>query len=502
MRRKLRPAPKVLKLAKRGRRGENAAMRKTMAAGLLAAAALGMRAGQVTQPSVAGDWAGAIHVAGTEIPIAVHLQGQGAAWAGTFDQPAQGAIGIPLKDIVVDGEKVSFGLARVPGSPKFEGRLAGGTISGTFSQGGGTGTFDLRPGRPKSTSRPQDPVPPFPYAETEVTVKVKDGVTLAGTLTIPGGEAPKGGWPAAVLITGSGPQNRNEELLGHRPFLVLADALARAGVAVLRCDDRGVARSTGIFAIATTADFTDDAAANVAFLRGRPEVNSGKVGVVGHSEGGLIGPALAARDPKVAFVVMLAGPGIPGREVIESQLRAMVVASGAPAAEVERSAETEKRVLDAIIANDVAGARKVLMDAVTEKLGPQPSTKLPEPARKTAEANVNTQVAQLSSPWFRYFLTTDPQASLRKVKVPVLALNGTLDTQVLVDKNLPQVEKALREGGNADVTAKALPGLNHLFQHAKTGLLAEYGQIDETMSPEVLELVPDWINARFGAGVK
>jgi pimeloyl-ACP methyl ester carboxylesterase len=442
----------------------------------------------------AGDWVGAIKIGPTEIKVGVHLQVSGTTWSGTFDQPAQGVRGLALKDVTVDGNAVHFVISVAPGSPTFDGTLAAGKITGTFKQGAAAGTFELAPGVEKKRRRPQDPVPPFPYTEIEVKVAVSPGVTLAGTVTMPAGDPPPGGWPGAVLITGSGPQDRNEEILDHRPFLVLSDALTRAGIAVLRVDDRGTAKSTGIFALSTTADFTDDAAANVAFLRAQPGVNPAKVGVIGHSEGGEIGPMLAARDEKVAFVVMLAGPGVPGREIIERQLEAISIASGTPKDVAAKARETEHAVLAAAIANDLATAKALLLQAAKEKLGPAPLT--PE-AEQKLQAAVSRQSAELFSPWFRYFLTLDPRVALRQVKVPVLALDGSLDTQVVAEQNLPQIETALRLAKNPDVTIKLMPGLNHLFQHARTGAPSEYADIEETISPELLTLIPYWINTRF-----
>jgi hypothetical protein len=269
---------------------------------------------------------------------------------------------------------------------------------------------------------------------------------------------------------------------GHRPFLVLSDFLTRHGIAVLRADDRGVAKSTGNFQAATTADFATDAEAGLAYLKTRPEVNPRKIGLIGHSEGGMIAPMVAARNPDVAFIVMLAGPGVPGDEILPAQLLLIAQANGTPRAVAEKQA-AEQRELDAILTGggDDAAIAKKLRDKVSEGLlDPQ------------IEAQINT----VNTPWFRYFLKYDPAQDLRKVQCPVLALNGERDLQVPPRLNLPAIRKALEESGNKNVEVDELPGLNHLFQTAKTGAPGEYIEIEETMSPAVLDKIAAWISRR------
>jgi hypothetical protein len=301
------------------------------------------------------------------------------------------------------------------------------------------------------------------------------GVRLAGTLTLPPGPGP---FPAAVLITGSGAQDRDEALMGHRPFMVLADALTRRGIAVLRTDDRGFAKSTGDFAKATSEDFAADTAAAVAFLRSRREIDARRIGLIGHSEGGMIGPMVAVADPRIAFVVMLAGPGVPTRELLVAQRAAVARSAGIAADAITRNEQIMGQV-EAALAQDKtlnqaeADAASVLVEAG------MPAT------------NADATVRQLTSPWYKWFIAYDPRPTLAKVRVPVLALNGDKDVQVVSKQNLPAIREALK--ANPDAKVVELAGLNHLFQTAGTGGPAEYARIEETIAPAALNLIADWV---------
>jgi uncharacterized protein len=300
-----------------------------------------------------------------------------------------------------------------------------------------------------------------------------------------------------VLVSGSGPQDRDESLLGHRPFLVLADHLTRRGLAVLRYDDRGTARSTGDFARATSADFAADARAAVAFLRARADVRRGAVGIVGHSEGALVAPLVAqGESPPVAFIVMLAGPGIPGDSILLLQSDLIAKAAGVPDSVRAANARMSRWTYAAIRETPDSAALAARLRQAVADLTPEQRTRagLSGPA-------LDAQIAQVSSPWFRWFLAYDPRATLRRVRVPVLALNGMLDLQVPYEPNLAAIGEALRAGGNPDHEQTALAGLNHLFQTSRsgTGSPTEYAAIEETMSPAVLERVSAWILARFPA---
>jgi len=326
--------------------------------------------------------------------------------------------------------------------------------------------------------RPQEPVAPYPYSATDVTVdNTGANVKLACTLTAPQTAGPH---PAVVLITGSGPQDRDESLMGHKPFLILSDHLTRKGIAALRCDDRGIGKSTGDFAAATTADFSTDTVAEVEFLKTRKEIDAKRIGLIGHSEGALIAPMVANRNPSIAFIVLMAGPAVPGDQIILEQMKAIVQASGAPAAVLEPQIAMEKKVFEILRSepNNEAAAKKL-------------EEALPPGAAKE-------QAKRATSAWFRYFIDYDPAPALQKLKVPVLALFGEKDLQVLPAQNLAPMEAAFKKSGNPKTTVKVLPGLNHLFQPAKTGSPSEYGKTEETMAPLALDTISGWIRTQTG----
>jgi len=302
------------------------------------------------------------------------------------------------------------------------------------------------------------------------------GVRLSGTLTLPQGQGP---FPAVILVSGSGPQNRDEEILGHKPFFVIADYLASRGIAALRYDDRGIGGSSGNFAAATTYDFAGDARAAVAFLSARPEIDPSKVGVVGHSEGGIIAALLGASDPAVSFVVMLAGPGIRGDKLLLSQNRALAEASG-----LDEGTIKEANLLNA------------RLYAIAMEQGDEAETKAKIISALPAAVDGKTAgiiADQLLSPWIRTFLALDPSAALAALRIPLLAMNGTKDLQVPADENLKAIGLALDASGNKNYSLLELEGLNHLFQHAVTGLPNEYAAISETFAPEALAALGDWI---------
>ena len=418
-----------------------------------------------------------------------------------MDSPDQGALGIPIDAISFDGGALKFTSSKVGGSYSGQLNAAGNEATGQFTQLGANLPLTLKKTAKESQlSRPQTPLPPFPYRAEEVAydnpaanggVKRPDlKVRLAGTLLLPQGAGP---FPAVLLITGSGPQDRDESLLGHKPFWVLADALARRGIAVLRVDDRGVGASTGDFSTATSEDFADDVMAGLAFLRSRKELDAKRLGLVGHSEGGLIAPLVATRT-EVAFLVLLSAPGVPGDEIILTQGDLLARAQGMPAAEVDRRHKSQRRLFDLV-------KQEKDLDVLAQKARPLLEASLdglPEAEKKALgdrSKRVDGLLVQLTSPWLRYFVTYDPRAALSKVRCPVLALGGEKDLQVPAKQNLAAIAAALKAGKNPDFTTRALPGLNHLFQTAKTGAPTEYASIEETMSPSVLKLVGDWILA-------
>jgi pimeloyl-ACP methyl ester carboxylesterase len=409
-------------------------------------------------------------------------------WSGAADIPAQGAIGLPLGAFEVgeDGG-LSFQLVGIPGDPTFRAVLKDGRMTGTFIQGGAFFGFEFARTESAGPARPQQPEPPYPYDATDVAFENGD-VTLAGTLTVPEGDGP---FPAAVLVSGSGPQDRNEEVFEHKPFLVLADHLTRAGIAVLRYDDRGVGESTGVFGTATSLDFKDDALAAVRFLRTRERVDPGRVGMIGHSEGGLIAPLAAAESEHLAFIVLMAGPGVPGKDILVRQVGLLSKAAGGSDEYVEQVRKEQAKAIDLVLADaSEAEVRAQVRKLVAAQAGADPEA--------AGDEAVEAAVAQLQSPWFRLFLELDPRVALREVMIPVLAINGEKDLQVDPDQSLPEIAKALDEAGNPDVTTREFPGLNHLFQKAETGAVGEYYELEETIHPPVLDAIRDWILERFG----
>lgn len=456
-------------------------------AAILTAAPLGAQQ-PVAADRFAGTWQGTLNtgVSTLRLGLAITRTPAGAV-TGELTSIDQGNGKIPAV-VSTSGDTLVFDVAQL--QVHYVGVLAGDSLRGTFRQG--PGTLPLAFGRVaalaagKAPARPQNPKPPFPYRTENVTVQSVPGVTLAGTLTLPAGAGP---FPAAVFVTGSGPQDRDEMLLGHRPFLVIADYLARHGIASLRYDDRGTAMSTGNFRQGTTADFADDAQAALHFLGARPEIAKKQVGIIGHSEGGLIAPMVAARDRDVAFIVMLAGPGLPGDSILVLQQRAIMMANGMPASQAAQAAASNGLLFAAIRgAKDSADA-----DARARAAFRRLTDSLPADQRAAAQKAFDVGVPQLLSPWMRSFLEYDPRPTLRRVTVPVLALNGALDMQVPATADLAEIDAALKAAGNRDYRVMALPGLNHLFQTATTGSPGEYEKIEETIAPSVLELITTWI---------
>ncbi|MDT8341477.1 MAG: CocE/NonD family hydrolase [Longimicrobiales bacterium] len=509
--------------------------------GALGLGAICVGAGTAQQPDVerwVGGWRGTLRTGSAEFPVVFHVSAGPAGLSAAMDSPAQGAFGVPMDEVAAVGDTLRLVL-RSAGAG-YRGVLReDGTLAGTWTQGAASLPLDLErvhgggepdgertdasgapareradrgaepahegvgaaPAAPDPAARPQTPAPPFPYRAEEVRFPNRaEAFELAGTLTLPEGAGP---FPGVVLISGSGPQDRDESLMGHKPFAVLADHLTRSGIAVLRYDDRGVGGSGGDFASATSVELAGDAEAALAWLAARPEVDGERVGMVGHSEGGLIAPMVAARNPAVAFVVLLAGTGMTGAEIILDQSRRIALAEGMEPERVERSLEVNRALFQVVREEGGTEAgearmRQILNAAIAAMTpGERTAAGLTEASR---EAWVNGQLAQLRSPWLRHFLGYDPVPALEATRVPVLALNGELDLQVPHEGNLAAIRAALARGGNPDYAVEALPGLNHLFQTAGTGSPREYAHIEETMSPRVLERVSGWILARFGGG--
>ena len=439
---------------------------------------------------LAGVWLGTLHVGTSELRLALHIARSDKGLAGTLDSIDQGASAIPLSRIVQDGRNVRIEVQTMNGA--YEGTIntAGTEIAGTWQQAFSLPLVFTRTDKLPAMAGAQSPQKPYPYDAVEVSYENKKaGVKFAGTLTLPRTGAPHA---AVLLITGSGPQDRDESFAGHKPFLVLADYLTRRGIAVLRVDDRGVGGSTGSADVGTTNDFAGDALAGVDFLKSHGEIDPERIGLVGHSEGGIVASLAAAQSDDVAFIVLMAGPGVPGIDVVISQSYAGAKAMGASDEGAAMNRDLTLLMVDAVMHEKETPAAEKRFE---QHLAALMSTwsEAQKAAMISLRPQLQAQMRAVASPWFRVFLTLDPKAPLAQVQRPVLAINGDLDTQVLPRENLAAIVEALESGGNPDYTVALLPRLNHLFQTAKTGAMGEYAQIPETMAPPALETIGDWI---------
>ena len=455
-------------------------------------------------PSLEGTWEGAIRPApGMELRVAFHVDRDDAGGLrAVMDSPDQGASGIPVASVLHAGDSIVLRLPQLEASYRGV-RVHRDSIQGEWHQMGQHQQLDLVRGgaRDPAEARPQEPETPAPYREEEVRFGGEGRErSLAGTLTLPEGGGP---FPSVVLIHGSGPLDRNGTIMGHRPFLVLADHLSRNGVAVLRYDQRGVGRSEGDFWSATLEDLAADAATAVAFLHGRPEIDPQKIGVIGHSEGGLVGPMVAVEGLNLAFMVLLAPPGLPLSEGLLRQERAVARAMGATDREAELAVEMRSTLLGIVLEVDQPEERTARIEAalrriINEAHAPD-SLPFGVPGHDQ-ERWIASQARAMAAPGFRRILMHHPPDVLREVRVPVLALFGGLDVQVPPADHLPVVQRALHEGRSPDVTVLELSGLNHLFQTAQSGAPSEYGRIPETFAPDALDTIASWIHERLQTG--
>jgi hypothetical protein len=455
------------------------------------------RAADTSTPAIEGAWTGTLDAMGTKLRIVFRVaKNPDGSWKTLIDSPDQGAKDIPVSETIVKGDSLIFKSAAVMGT--YEGLIQpdGKTAVGTWKQGGVSLPLTLsKTDQVPTVNRPQEPKPPFPYKQEEVAFKnEKAGIVLSGTLTVPEQGGP---FAALVMITGSGPQDRDEQLLGHKPFLVIADYLTRRGIAVLRCDDRGVGKSTGDFAKATTVDFASDALAAVAFLESRKDIDPKKIGLCGHSEGAIIAPMVANQSKDVAFVVLLAAPGMRGEELMYLQAARINQAMGADEKTISENEATQRAIFEVLSSekNDaVAGKRlREILNKAMEGMTADEKAKT-----GFSEATIDAKIKQVLTPWFRFFLAYNPVVELNRLHCPVLALWGEKDLQVPPKENMPLVEQALKKAGNKEAVLEVLPGLNHLFQTANTGSVSEYAQIEETFSPVALTVIGDWITKRTG----
>lgn len=428
-----------------------------------------------------GDWTGKINTGHSELRLSLHLERNGDGIVGRLDSIDQNVYAIPIEKITLESPAIVLEVAAVGGV--FRGTLTAenGTLEGQWQQGGVTlpltftrAILDL--------ARPQTPMKPYPYRVEDVNYNNAEGdLHLAGTLTMPHGAGP---FPAVLLISGSGPQDRDETVFGHKPFLVLADYLTRRGFAVLRSDKRGVGSSTGDFAGADLADFVSDNAAWLDYLRSQKKIDSMRVGLIGHSEGGTVASMIAAKDGDIAFVVLLAAPAIRGAELLVEQMRSIAREKGIEEEQIERNAKSELQFFTSIeqeVNSSVFAIKaQVGLSAMKKEMG------IPNSA-------LRSQAKMISSNWFRSFLAYDPLSTLNRIKCPILVINGSKDVQVSAVSNLASMRKVLAR--NPDAKIVEFLGLNHLFQDAKTGFPDEYSQITETISPTLLKFIVEWITA-------
>lgn len=440
----------------------------------------------ISAQEISGTWHGKLSIPTGSLTIVFHInQTEQGTYVTTLDSPDQGVNGIKTQTTSFNDSILTIQIPAIHAA--YKGKLnSNQTISGTFTQGIPI-PLNLEKGEASRPKRPQEPQPPFPYKSEEVIVRnEQDGINLAGTLTLP---AKGGKFPAVVMVTGSGAQNRDEEIMGHKPFLVIADYLTRNGIAVLRCDDRGTAASQGNHATATNEDFATDTEAAINYLRSRKEINAKKIGIIGHSAGGIIAFIVAKKDPSIAFVVSLAGAGVRGDSLMLKQAELISKSQGMPDA-VWQGMKPSVRNRYAILQQTdktPEELQKELYADVTQTMSPEQLKDL------NTIQQISAQISSMTSPWYLHFMRYDPAEDLKELKCPALALNGEKDIQVDAAMNLTAIQEKITGNGNKNVTIKAYPNLNHLFQTCEKGTLAEYGQLEETISPEVLKDIMEWI---------
>lgn len=439
-----------------------------------------------------GSWYGKLKLPnGVQLTIVFNVQHKDAKYTATLDSPDQGAKGIPCGEVRIGDDSIHIDVPVVSGNYSGKIHYDERKINGIWSQAGSS--FELNLDYAKEYTgpkRPQEPKPPFPYNSENVKIfNDKDSIFLAGTLTYPKGNAQ---YPAVVLITGSGAQNRDEEIFNHKPFLVISDFLTRNGFAVLRFDDRGVGESEGNFSTATTFDFVEDVRSAVKYLKSRKEVDQNKIGLIGHSEGALIASVLAAGNDEISFVVLMAGPGVKGDSLLYLQTELIYRAEGQSEDKISTILNNLREVYSIVKSEEdedkIKNQLKEKYNQLFEQMSKDEKKKYGDPG-----TYMDMEIRLVTSPWFRNFLKIDPAFFIQKINCPVLAINGEKDLQVPPKQNLSAIEEALKRGGNKNYLIKELTGLNHLFQTSQFGTISEYGVIEETISPVALETMINWL---------
>jgi len=445
--------------------------------------------------NIDGAWSGTLDIQGIKLHLVLNVNTSvDKNLSATLDSPDQGAKGIPISFVSYANSVLKFAVSSA--KIEYEGTLGSDSIfMGTFKQNGNTLPLNLNRSTQevKKIVHSQEPVKPYPYYSEDVTFENSDAkINLAGTLTLPNKD---GKFPVVILIAGSGPNNRDENILGHKPFLVLSDFVTKSNMAVMRYDKRGIGQSKGKYSTATTADFASDVKAAINYLKTRKEIDAQKIGLIGHSEGGIIAPMVAANNKDVAFIILLAGTGISGDELLVLQSEMIQRASKVDESTIKKVVDFNKGAY-AIVRkeNNAAVLNEKLNAYFVEKLKADSTLK---PQGMSDADFIKPNVASLSSPWMKYFLNYNPEIILKDVQCPVLALNGSKDTQVPASVNLEAIKKGLERGKNKNVTIKELPNLNHLFQECKTGAPSEYSEIDQTFSPVALTEILKFIQTQI-----
>ena len=428
---------------------------------------------------IIGDWYGNLNVQGTELPLIFHIQKTNSTYISKMDSPKQGGFDIKVDKTEYNNSTLKMTISAL--GVKYEGSYDKNRekIKGTFQQGGKSQPLNLlREKIIKKVNRPQEPKKPYPYSSENVTFfNKKDSINLAGTLTLPKNTK---NFSTVILISGSGPQDRNSEIMDHKPFLIISDYLTRNGIAVLRYDDRGVGESQGEYFKATSKDLSTDTEAAIKYLKSRKDISKNRIGLVGHSEGGLIAPMVATNSNDVSFIILLAGPGLKGEQILLLQKKLIEQRSGIDEVTINKSQEIFKGAYEIISTSkgNNEELRSKLKGYFDEKFN-----------NSMEDKQLNSLIESISSPWIKYFMKYDPSSTLKKLNIPVLALFGMNDLQV------PSVEnsKALEDLENKNIEVMQLENLNHLFQESKTGMPDEYSEIEQTISPKVLDIISKWI---------
>ncbi len=436
---------------------------------------------------ISGTWSGSLDIQGTSLRVVFNITKSDTAYTATMDSPDQGAFGLPTTKTSFEDNRleiVATGLGLF-----YRGTLEGDSINGTFNQGGMMFPLVLKKSEKPIINRPQTPVEPLPYISEDVTFSVNESNhTIAGTLTLPGDS---GIFPAVVLIAGSGRNDRDETVYGHKPFFVISDHLTRNGFAVLRYDKRGVGESTGNYATATISSFADDAKAAVEYLKSRKEIENSKIGLIGHSEGGIVAPIVASANKDISFIVLMAAPGIKGIEIVLDQNETSMRFQNMEPETIDRMQKTNREMFEKLLEWDNSESHKTTLRDNLLQLWDQIPILIKLKADK--DAFLRSQYNTMVSPGYRSFLISNPELYLHKVRCPVFAINGVNDTQILAEKNLNAIKNNIEKGGNNKVDIKPYPNLNHLFQGSITGQVDEYAKIEETFSIKVLEDITNWL---------